>query len=523
MAIPLALPAGIWRRTDTVALIAVTLLGLALRGLPALVHEWPVRDGGLFWQMTGELVASDLRLPAFTGYNHAAIPFAYPPLAFYIAAVLELATPLPRELVFRVIPITFATLAVPGVALIARELLPTSRQAVVAAGLYAVIPTAFQIHVTGGGLPRSMAFLLALLAIWSGFRLLRLRQMRHVVLTGVLAGLAAMTHPQSTVAIAIALGAALIAWFSVRRTLLLVAAAGISLICAAPWIAVVVERHGFEPFVAAVAVPRRDIVSSVVGYLFVFLAATPMIAVLDLFGHVRELARTHFQLVIWRVGVFGLDLRYSPVIGAVPVALLATVGLAHAGPIAAALIKGNAGRAGDVVVTIATLGLAVAVVLPGARLTVDLASPGGALSRADRAALEWVRANTEPGTEFLVLHGTQPWGSDDVAEWFPALTDRVSVATKQGYEWIGLLVSRSAADDELRLCQPDDLTCVERWLERHAVGGGVGLYLTGSESSGGRCCGTLMDQVRASGRYVVVHEAPGAVVAMPRGPGTAMP
>lgn len=63
---------------------AVTL-GLILRLLPALSADFPLNDGGLFYLMTRELQGAHYALPVYTSYNSAQIPFAYPPLAFYIA------------------------------------------------------------------------------------------------------------------------------------------------------------------------------------------------------------------------------------------------------------------------------------------------------------------------------------------------------------------------------------------------------------------------------------------------------
>ncbi len=48
-----------------------------------------VNDGGFFFSMTRDLEASNFRIPAFTTYNGGHIPFAYPPLGFYLAAILD--------------------------------------------------------------------------------------------------------------------------------------------------------------------------------------------------------------------------------------------------------------------------------------------------------------------------------------------------------------------------------------------------------------------------------------------------
>ena len=66
-------------------------------------------------------------------------------------------------------------------------------------------------------------------------------------------------------------------------------------------------------------------------------------------------------------------------------------------------------------------------------------------------------------SRFLVITGDR-WGDDRSAEWFPALTGRVSVNTVQGYEWAGgsQFARRVAASQELRACAAEDTN-----LSRH--------------------------------------------------------
>src|SRR3954468_14221949 len=71
------------------------LLGLFLRLLRVVGEDFPLNDGALFVQMTEDLRAAGYHLPATTTYDYAGIPFAYPPLAFYVAGWLaDLGVPL---------------------------------------------------------------------------------------------------------------------------------------------------------------------------------------------------------------------------------------------------------------------------------------------------------------------------------------------------------------------------------------------------------------------------------------------
>jgi hypothetical protein len=61
---------------------------------------------------------------------------------------------------------------------------------------------------------------------------------------------------------------------------------------------------------------------------------------------------------------------------------------------------------------------------------------GSTLALPDRQAMNWVRENTADDSRFLVITGTNAVTCDLVLEWFPALTDRQSIYTVQGTEWI---------------------------------------------------------------------------------------
>ncbi|HZW02660.1 MAG TPA: hypothetical protein VFF68_01935, partial [Anaerolineaceae bacterium] len=58
--------------------------GVLVRLLPVLSSPFPLNDGGLFYRMAADIAQAGFRLPEFTSYNHAGIPFAYPPLGLYL-------------------------------------------------------------------------------------------------------------------------------------------------------------------------------------------------------------------------------------------------------------------------------------------------------------------------------------------------------------------------------------------------------------------------------------------------------
>ena len=65
------------------------LFGAILRFFPTLMSGSPINDGGMFYLMIEDLKANRFLLPAATSYNHLNIPFAYPPLSFYVGGFIS--------------------------------------------------------------------------------------------------------------------------------------------------------------------------------------------------------------------------------------------------------------------------------------------------------------------------------------------------------------------------------------------------------------------------------------------------
>ncbi len=521
------------RAVTFAALLAIIAVGLVLRAIPVLGNPWPVGDGGLFYTMVGELRANHLALPAFTSYNHEAIPFAYPPLALELAAVLESVTGLARSDVFRLVPLAFSVLCIPAVYLIALELqrdggprgsarasagplVQEGPRALFATLVYATFPLGWEWLTLGSGLTRSVGMFFALLATWQGLVLLRRGGLGAGIATAVLAGLAVLSHPEAGVFVLLALGTRLLvgrSWRNLRN--LVLAAAGAALVIA-PWVLAVVLRHGLAPFEAAGGGVGRDPIASVVVYLFGFflVGPLPLAATLDLLGQVHTLLNRRPYLVLWRLAVCFLDVRFALVAAVVPLSLLAADGLFDvAVPALRAVVRSRA-RAGAWLVRAVALGLVVASLLTP---SVFLA-PHVALAPQDRAAMAWVRATQPQDRRFLVL-ATGTWGSDDLSEWFPALSDRGTLDTSQGLEWAAPRVRQAeiSAEEQLRQCQPASLPCVVRWLASHG-GPDAAVYVPANGSTysdGPDASAAIRAQFLKSRAFRVIYDGPGAVILVP--------
>jgi hypothetical protein len=58
------------------------------------------------------------------------------------------------------------------------------------------------------------------------------------------------------------------------------------------------------------------------------------------------------------------------------------------------------------------------------------------LAEDEGTAMQWVKENTPQESVFVVISGDQNAFCDPITEWFPALTERASITTIQGTEWL---------------------------------------------------------------------------------------
>jgi hypothetical protein len=132
----------------------------------------------------------------------------------------------------------------------------------------------------------------------------------------------------------------------------------------------------------------------------------------------------------------------------------------------------------------------------------------GALSKDQRTAMAWMVANTPPGSQVIVVSGIGAWPDDMISEWFPALAERVSVATPQGYEWMPdkAFIGRIFRHGEAQVCAGQDGNCLERWIPK--TGTPFDYVFVRADA---QCC-SLANNLLYDSRYELVYGGPGAMI-----------
>jgi len=109
---------------EKIVVVFVILLGAIFRFLHFLIVDvtLPFRGGGLFLEFSQQISAHHYRLPSHIPfYTDVGIPFGYPPLPFYVEAILLDIFPLSEFVVANLLPPIISVVSLPFFYLLIRE------------------------------------------------------------------------------------------------------------------------------------------------------------------------------------------------------------------------------------------------------------------------------------------------------------------------------------------------------------------------------------------------------------------
>ena len=489
--------------------LAVTFaLAAVVRIRPFVTTDWPINDGGMFVAAVDEITRNGYGLPDTLQYNGQAIPFAYPPLAFYAAAVASELTRISTTDAVRILPLLFSFLSVVAFHRLARQLSRDDRVVIAATVGFALVPASWIWMVMGGGLTRALGLTFCLLALANILIAFETRARRALVVAGILSGLALLTHIEFAWVLAFSAATFWLAAPTRARLRSLVAIGAVGLAVALPWIAIVVARHGVGPFLAASQTGQLiDPIEQLLAFRQSGEPNFPIFLALGLLGALLAFVSGPRMLLGWLVAIAFLDPRSWGTVSAAPLALLG----------ARAAIEGIAPLlASHRRIAVALAAVAILYLTHGALIsnTSLLAS----VTPSEREAMSWVAANTPHDARFAVV-SERGWADDRQAEWFPILAARVSVSTAQGAEWLplGTFRERLRSIQTLEQCASSDADCLAAWASEFAVAYDyvflpkyrAGVRLDGTDTW---CCMGLRAALRFDPRFALVYDGPGATV-----------
>ncbi len=433
--------------------VAITLWAACLRVLPMLLFGGPTayHSGGLFYAFAAAIRSHGFAMPeTIPHYTNGGLPFAYPPLAFYLIAALDSIFEQGPVLILYV-NVVFSILVVPAFYLLTLALPDFSRAGRVVATLaFATLPLLIAEQLPGEGLAESTGLLVFVLFL----RQLLLVKPSSTWISraglGVLLGLNVLIAPGTAYAAPVIYVVYVLGRFlkapktrHARRRIVLNALlpVAVSLIAASPYLIAVASRYGFGLFLRSFGSEHSHLGSSLIvtldlffmpgkGYVFPTLAQ-----MLTLWGVLYAvLARKQFLLFLMLFLV--LVPSEGPWLYSVPVGLMA--GLAWQGVIVPGLrtVASTVRPDSDVrrvqnLLFTGFLPVLVALAPIFAEIAYDRTTAPfyyAFVTDEELTALQEAQAHSQPDDTFLVF-------ANEI-EWFPELTDRTVLNVVYGTEWI---------------------------------------------------------------------------------------
>ncbi len=410
----------------------IVVFGLGLRLLVPMLAEFPLNDGGLFYTMILDLEANGFSIPATTTYNLSQIPFAYPPLGFYLGAIIHTLSKFDLLDILRITPPLIACLCLVPAWNIIKILIPSPLGRLIGFLAYSLNYATYEWAIMGGGITRAPGMFFALMAIWYFLQLQRVSSATRLLLCGVFSACTALSHPQCTYFLGASL---LVLWASgvsrpsFRQIGCIILSA---LMILAPWI-IALSQHGNElAFLQAIQTSSSR--GNSIYRPFALLAESPVspmiLAAGLLVGAMVAVFSGQVFLIVWFLLLF-LVPRLASFYTMLPAALLFGVGLSTA-------LLTLCASAGQSFVLRSFRGRTVLVFIFASFVGISWARTAfldaTIFTKEEFQGLQREAARSAPGAVFLSL--SRPDKPDHfITEWLPALTKRKCLLTPEGKEW----------------------------------------------------------------------------------------
>ncbi|UPM43758.1 ArnT family glycosyltransferase [Halocatena salina] len=410
-----------------------------------LTHTHPAYEGGLYLQFVEEIIQNGYVLPErIPHYLEGGIPFAYPPLVFYLIAIITDVTGVDPVALELYVPGAIAVVYLIPFYYLTKELVGSPGKAGIGTIFFAVTPSVLRWHISAGGIVRAVAVLFTLLGIYAGVKLFQTGDRRWLVPGTVLFSLTLLTHPVYTVFF----GSSYLLLFAFHdRTLrgllngAIVATGGIVL--TAPWWLQIATTHGLDIYLSASGTHTGlfggvgRLASQFVYPIWDMDVVTPFY-VIAFAGGLYALYQRRYFLPTWMViasYIIGKQ-RFTFVAGAMLSAVL-VVDLVV--PALSSIISYLSISISDTHRKMVPIGVAVVLVLgavgtgvafAGSELTTthqDSRTQPQTVDDDDLRAVDWIKNETQPNETFVVL--------SDAAEWVPYYSERTVILSPWGAEW----------------------------------------------------------------------------------------
>ena len=433
--------------SDIPVILLIILLSLIIRLIYLTQSQFPLNDGGLFFQMTKELITNHFLLPDFTSYNHLNIPFAYPPLSFYLAGGLNKLFKLNILQIFRFLPLVFNLISIPVFYFLAKEFLENRTQILISTGVFGTLMPVFEWLIMGGGIARSPGFFFCLLSLLFFLKYQNETKRFYLFISAVFSAVTFCTHLEMFWFLVISI--CILTTFgkpklNIKKTLHILLWGLLSVILSSPYWGVILFRHGLSPFVSAFQTGEFNFGTTILSMVIFEFSGEQFLQIIQVFAIIGALICIKdgkFKIPLWAFLLILLDQRSINRSISIPFSLMAGIGLEKIIYTPFSKTEFQIFKIRNKKIILKNTGLIILIAFLAYSLLTHFLirytdkPVTTVISQTELDSFEWVKENSPTESNFLILPSGGSWQSDAIMEWFPALTGRNSLLTVQGTEW----------------------------------------------------------------------------------------
>jgi hypothetical protein len=401
--------------------------------------------------MIQDLISNHFILPVFSSYNHANIPFIYPPLGLYIVGLTEKLTGIDRLQLFRFFPLVISTLTIPAFWGLAKVTLKDEWKSLAATAFYSVLPMGYAWLILGGGVTRAFGALFGILALKYIFQYFDDDQKSSAIFGSIFCGFSILSHPEWAWFLFYTIGLYAILLIikkrqkTIRRSLFILLGTAVII---SPWVLTIFINHEMSIFM-----PLSDSGFSRWSDIFrlILLQWTeekliPIITLVSIVGIISLVNKKKWFLIILLPLTFILQGRAADQKAVIPLALLAGEGIVEFINFFYLQLQSFVRSKKSIIIGFGIISYLIIYILSGTIISVSgFVKP---LSKQYLNSIEWINQETAENSKILVVSG-EDWIQDSYSEWMSALTDRESISLIQGYEWLPGFSDRISRYDQI--------------------------------------------------------------------------
>jgi hypothetical protein len=429
-------------------LVSSIILGIFLRLLPHIFMGFssnlPLNNGGLYLFFSEIIAQNNFSYPTYIPfYTENGIPFAYPPLLFYLLSLIHQMFHIPLLVLFIYTPTIISIVSIFAFYFLVKELFPEKSLILISTIIFALYPPLISYSAQGLFLVHGAGAIFFITGLILVLRWMKCKDDTLIFFIGILFGLLLLSSPR--VAFAYALVLLTVAFLNPRKKTLLNVAfiVIIATLISSPWWITVIQNHGITVLLNGFMLRQPTAVFNIfintyLYNIYNYQLSLMAICLLGLFYYILE--KEFFFPVLFLLLVIsgGYGVVIIPLI---VIIILFSVGLVKVIFPALKYIL-NAGTPTKTLLPLFFTLLLLVLILGGSYIQNRdfFESKYSSLKDDEKGnfeAMYWIHQNTENTSTFIVkdVIASEQKNQFWIGDWFPAITHRKTLNTFYGNEW----------------------------------------------------------------------------------------